>query len=782
VIRLLICDASGTARTELRATLDEQDDIKVVDEAGDAEQVIALAAALSPDVVLLDAELPLADGEAAISRIKRLLPGVRIVALAGSADRQAVDTMIAAGADAYCVKGAPLWELERAIAGASDPLLRLAHALTRAPAGGVGAIVARELHDLTGGAVAAVYLASDARLGLAGAAGPLAVHELVRVPLAAVRAFEERAPVSADAGTISELVVEGTSFRDAFALPLVSDGLALGALLVAMPVELPCMLDVELIAAVADLAASAIASERLLLFTRTEARRDALTGLQNRRAFDERLDTLFASGSAFGLALLDLDDFKATNDRLGHAVGDDVLCAFARVTQRTLRATEELYRLGGDEFALLLKSGETTSHVVARVRRALHLHRRPRRLPTISAGIALAPGDGRSKVDLLAHADRALYTAKRAGKDRTTETPTSDGGARVIVVDDDAGLRELLRTTLEAIELEVEEADTAGHARAVIGKRLPDLILLDVGLPDLDGLSFCHELKADPRTARVPVVILTGADIGTSAAARAARADGFLRKPFSPLELLAVTERLLGRLDRELTARNDSPPAEQVQLYAQDLRHLLELERGQRALLQHAYRQTVGALAAALESKDIGTGAHSHRVLRYATELARAVDPSLLEEPSAEYGFLLHDIGKIGIPDHILRKRGPLTSSERSLLQTHTVLGEQMLAGVPLLAGSGLRIVRSHHERWDGNGYPDRLATNAIPLGARVFAVADTLDAMTSERPYRKPLAWDSAVAEIIAESGRQFDPEVVEAFTGQEPGLRRVYYELSTT
>jgi len=118
----------------------------------------------------------------------------------------------------------------------------------------------------------------------------------------------------------------------------------------------------------------------------------------------------------------------------------------------------------------------------------------------------------------------------------------------------------------------VEEADTAGHARAAIRKRLPDLILLDVGLPDLDGLSFCHELKVDPRTARVPVVILTGADIGTSAAARAAHADGFLRKPFSPLELLAVTERLLGRLDRELTARDDSPPAEQVQLYAQDLR------------------------------------------------------------------------------------------------------------------------------------------------------------------------------------------------------------------
>jgi DNA-binding NarL/FixJ family response regulator len=114
VIRLLICDALSDTRVELHSTLDEQDEIEVVGEAADAEQAIALAAALAPDVVLLDAELPLADGEAAISRIKRLLPGVRIVALAGSADRQAVDALIAAGADAYCVKGAPLWELERA--------------------------------------------------------------------------------------------------------------------------------------------------------------------------------------------------------------------------------------------------------------------------------------------------------------------------------------------------------------------------------------------------------------------------------------------------------------------------------------------------------------------------------------------------------------------------------------------------------------------------------------------------------------------------------------------
>jgi len=167
-------------------------------------------------------------------------------------------------------------------------------------------------------------------------------------------------------------------------------------------------------------------------------------------------------------------------------------------------------------------------------------------------------------------------------------------------------------------------------------------------------------------------------------------------------------------------------------------------------------------------------------VLRYAAELARAVEPTLLDEASVEYGFLLHDVGKIGIPDHILCKRGPLTSGERSVLETHTVLGEQMLGGVPLLAGAGIRIVRSHHERWDGDGYPDRLARQAIPLGARVFAVADALDAMTSDRPYRTALPWDEAVAEIGAQRAHQFDPDVVDAFGDQEPALRRIYYELT--
>jgi ribonuclease P protein subunit RPR2 len=197
-------------------------------------------------------------------------------------------------------------------------------------------------------------------------------------------------------------------------------------------------------------------------------------------------------------------------------------------------------------------------------------------------------------------------------------------------------------------------------------------------------------------------------------------------------------------------------------------------------LLQTAYRETVCALTSALESKDTGTHEHSQRVQRYARELAAELDSRLLEDASLEYGFLLHDVGKIGIPDQILRKPGPLTRAERRLMQTHTLLGEQMLAPVGLLQGEGLRVIRSHHERWDGLGYPDKLGGEEIPIGGRIFAIADALDAMTSTRPYRRPLSWQEAASEISVQSGRQFDPEAVEAFRAREPKLRRIHEELA--
>ena len=301
-------------------------------------------------------------------------------------------------------------------------------------------------------------------------------------------------------------------------------------------------------------------------------------------------------------------------------------------------------------------------------------------------------------------------------------------------------------------------------------------------MPGMSGLELCRTLKGAKETAGIGVILLTGSGGETEISLDDCGADALLRKPFSPLELLAAAERLAGGLYGVPFRASKKKPEEQLLLYARDLRHLLEIERGQRSLVQKAYMETVGALASALESKDTGTKEHSQRVQRYAVELARAVDPDLIEDPSTEYGFLLHDVGKIGIPDSILGKPQALNEQERTLMQTHTVLGEQVLAGVAVLQGAGLRVVRSHHERWAGGGYPDGLEGPDIPLGARVFAVADALDAMTSTRPYRTALPCRTAGQEILAQSGRQFDPRVVGAFVEREDALRGIKREFELT
>jgi response regulator RpfG family c-di-GMP phosphodiesterase len=351
---------------------------------------------------------------------------------------------------------------------------------------------------------------------------------------------------------------------------------------------------------------------------------------------------------------------------------------------------------------------------------------------------------------------------------------------RLLVVDDDTNLRALLRTSFEVADIAVEEAENATSAARKIAARHPDVIVLDVGMPGVDGITFCRGLKSDPRTRDIPVVLLTG-NADAELDGWQAGAGAFLRKPFSPLTLLTVVERLAARTSPGAQPPVASPPADQqLLMYAQDFRHLLELERGQRKLLHDAYRETVVALAHALESKDGGTGAHSERVRRYATELAAAVDPYLLEEPSLEYGFILHDVGKMAVPDAILGKQDPLTDAERRLLEKHPTFGEQMVGNAALLRGHGVDVVRSHHERWDGRGYPEGRSGTEIPLSARIFSVADALDAITSDRPYRPAQAWSAAVGEIVHEAGTQFDPDVVSIFLSREEALRRIYDEFN--
>jgi PAS domain S-box-containing protein len=177
------------------------------------------------------------------------------------------------------------------------------------------------------------------------------------------------------------------------------------------------------------------------------------------------------------------------------------------------------------------------------------------------------------------------------------------------------------------------------------------------------------------------------------------------------------------------------------------------------------YDFAIDALAAALELRDDETGQHARRVTDLALALTRTIDPELAAEPDLRYGFLLHDIGKIGVPDAILLKRGPLTEREAQVMQMHTALGEHLLALVPFVSDLAHDVVAFHHERWDGSGYPWGLRGTAIPLAARIFAIADAFDAMTSDRPYRRSRSVSAAIDEIEQGAGTQFDPTVVSVF-----------------
>jgi putative nucleotidyltransferase with HDIG domain len=227
-------------------------------------------------------------------------------------------------------------------------------------------------------------------------------------------------------------------------------------------------------------------------------------------------------------------------------------------------------------------------------------------------------------------------------------------------------------------------------------------------------------------------------------------------------ELIQEIERLRAELARR--EREAADHALQLERYAADLRETFKEERSRTQQLTRSYQATVRALSNAVEARDAYTGKHAERVAAYGIEIARALGLPRPDAPEIEFGFLLHDIGKLAIPDAILYKPGPLTEEERALMARHPAVGADIVSGIEFLAEAA-RVVRSHHERWDGSGYPDGLTGAEIPQAARVFAVADVLDALTTDRPYRPASPIGEARAMIVEGSGSHFDPHVIEAF-----------------
>lgn len=322
---------------------------------------------------------------------------------------------------------------------------------------------------------------------------------------------------------------------------------------------------------------------------------------------------------------------------------------------------------------------------------------------------------------------------------------------QILVIDDSPEVLKLMKMLL-ADEFDLELAPSAEEGLRILKKKSPDLVLCDVMMPGMDGHAFCRKVKSDETLKHIPVILVTartGADM--IAEGIESGADDYISKPFDSVELKARIHSLLRirEVESDLALANQNLKMRTSDLVDQ-----------QRSL----FLSTVKSLVSAIDAKDEYTRYHSTRVTDYSLKIARSMNLSEKEQEDLELASLLHDIGKIAVPERILNKPGPLTDEEFAYIKEHPARGESILS--PMVELNEIaRVVRAHHEHYNGSGYPDGLKGLGIPLGARIMSVADAYDSITSERQYRKAASHRVAVKEITRCSATQFDPNVVQHF-----------------
>jgi putative nucleotidyltransferase with HDIG domain len=329
--------------------------------------------------------------------------------------------------------------------------------------------------------------------------------------------------------------------------------------------------------------------------------------------------------------------------------------------------------------------------------------------------------------------------------------------ARILVVDDEAHVRSMIAATLERQGYEVLLASGGREAIEAMDQASFELILTDIVMQEGNGLALLERIHA--QNPNLPVIMVTAIhDISVAIDSMRRGAYDYLLKPFERDHLVNTVQRALDHRQALQDSHNYQQNLEQV------VRARTEMLRQAMENLEHSYDVTLEALGDALDLKDSETEGHSKRVTAYTIALARAMGIGPAQINVIARGAFLHDIGKMAIPDEILRKPGSLTADEQMVMREHCARGYNMLRKIPFLAESA-EIVFSHQEHYNGSGYPNGLRAAEIPIGARIFGVADTLDAITSDRPYRKASSFDAAREEILRCSGSQFDPAVVEVF-----------------
>lgn len=346
---------------------------------------------------------------------------------------------------------------------------------------------------------------------------------------------------------------------------------------------------------------------------------------------------------------------------------------------------------------------------------------------------------------------------------------------KILVVDDDENIRKFVQIVLERAGYTLTVVDGVPAARNQLDAQKYDIVMTDIILPDISGMEL---LKTVHETSpEIPVILMTGCPTVETAseAIRTGSTVDYLLKPFTANEILRTVKRAAEI--KSIRDENRRLSEENVR-YQQHLEEMLETRRKQ---LVQAYNEcrtsysfTLETLVALLDARERSTGEHSTRVREFALILARKMNLSPAEIEDISHGALLHDIGKIAIPDSILLKPGKLTDEEWVIMKSHAQVGHDILQSSERLAGAA-EIIRSHHEKYDGSGYPRGLKGEEICLGARIFAVVDAYDAMRSVRVYKDSVSEELALEEILRCNGAHFDPSIVEVFIECRPAIEEI-------
>jgi len=472
---------------------------------------------------------------------------------------------------------------------------------------------------------------------------------------------------------------------------------------------------------------------------------DSVTGLATHAAFQQSLAREFKrferGGKPFTLALADIDRFSSYNRRHGYAAGDRLLEQVGELISSSIRSQDRLARFAKDTFAVLFCGSDAAaaSHSARRIQTTVMAAFDTN--VSLAIGMAACPVDATYRETLLQQAKAALKEAKKRGGNQIfygkKQPPRSDAaGERILVVDDSARNLKLMQALLVSQGYEVLTVESGVEALGMVAQSDIDLVLLDVMMPEMDGFEVCRRLKGSESTRLIPVVLVTALDDAASMLKGIeAGADDFLTKPPDKVKLLARCRSLI-RV-RQLN------------------RKLANVE------------SVLFSLAKTIEAKDPYTENHVERVASLATALGRKLNRPENEIEALRIGGILHDIGKIGVPNHILNKPGPLDDKEWQVMRTHPDVGHRICLPLAQSLGAALEVIRYHHEKLDGSGYPDSLKENQIPVAARIMAVVDIFDALVSDRPYRKGMPRKKALSilEKEAASGK-LDTAVVAALT----------------